>query len=338
MNVPKTSLEISHFPVMLNEVISICTPEKGGNILDCTFGGGGYSKAILEFSKTNVIALDRDKITIKKSEKIKKLFPKRFSFFHEKFSNIDKIISKKNNIDNIIFDLGLSSFQLKDMSRGFSFNSKEKINMNMGLAPTSAEEIINTYDYKNLNLIIKIFGDEKESSKIVKNIIKARSIKRITTVKELVEIIEKSKKKDYNKKINVSTKTFQALRIFVNKETTELINGITKAAELIKPGGKIIVISFHSIEDKIVKFFFSNYSTNKAKTSRYFPEATNDQEFLFENYKNFLVRPSEKEIIDNPPSRSAKLRYAIRSNHKFLNNKKLITKFQQFLELESLNA
>ena len=321
MNVPKTSLENSHYPVMLTEVINICSPEKGGNFLDCTFGGGGYSKAILKFSNTNVIALDRDKIAIEKSEKIKEIFPKRFTFFHEKFSNIDKIISKKDNINNIIFDLGLSSFQLKDMSRGFSFKSKEKLNMNMGLSPNSAEEIINTYDFRNLNLIIKIFGDEKESSKIVKNIIKARSIKRITTAKELVEIIEKSKKKDYTKKINVSTKTFQALRIFVNKETTELIEGITKAAKLIKPGGKIIVISFHSIEDKIVKFFFSIYSINKAKTSRYFPETTNDQEFLFENYKNFLIRPSEKEIIYNPPSRSGKLRYAVRSNHKFSNNK-----------------
>ena len=161
-------------------------------------------------------------------------------------------------MDAIIFDLGLSSYQLKDMSRGFSFKSNQKIDMNMGLANLSAEKILNDCDEHNLKLIIKILGEEKEASKIVKNIVKGRKLKKISTVFVLVDIIKKSKKKDFSKKINILTKTFQALRIFVNKETTELIEGIIKATKFIKSDGKIIVISFHSIEDKIVKFYFSN--------------------------------------------------------------------------------
>jgi len=164
MNNSNLSPEYSHFPVMLNEVIKICSPEEGGNFLDCTFGGGGYSKAILNFPKTKVIALDRDKVAILKASRLKELYSNRFTFHHEKFSNLDKVISE-NYIDKIIFDLGISSFQLLDMSRGFSFKSKDKIDMNMGLSSISAEEIINNYEENDLKLIIKIFGDEKEASK-----------------------------------------------------------------------------------------------------------------------------------------------------------------------------
>jgi len=166
----------------------------------------------------------------------------------------------------------------------------------------------------------------------------ARKIKKISTVKELVAIIEKSKKKDYTKKINVSTKTFQALRIFVNKETTELIEGITKATKLIKSGGKIIIVSFHSIEDRIIKYFFTNYSSNKSRPSRYMPEEEKDQLILFEDYKNNLIRPSEQEVKKNPPSRSAKLRFAIRSKNTFEDPDDLKIKFEKYLNLESLNV
>ena len=338
MNVPNTSLAVKHFPVMLNEVIDISAPKEGGIYLDCTFGGGGYSEEILKFSNTKVIALDRDKSAILRAEKIKKKYSERFFFYNEKFSNLDKVISKKDNIDHIIFDLGLSTFQLLDMSRGFSFQAKDKIDMNMGLSSLSAEEVINHYDEKNLKLIIKIFGEEKEASKIVKNIIKARKIKRISTVSELVKIIERSKKKNYKKKINPCTKTFQALRIFVNKEISELIQGIIKATKLIKPGGKIIIVSFHSLEDKIVKFFFNNYSLNKSKPSRYLPEQVNEQLILFKKFKKNLIRPSETEILKNPASRSGKLRFAIRAESQFKNPEELEIKFKKYLDLESYSA
>ena len=150
--------------------------------------------------------------------------------------------------------------------------------------------------------------------------------------------MKKVKKKNYSKKINVCTKTFQALRIFVNKETTELIEGIINATKILKPGGKIIIISFHSIEDKIVKFYFSNYSKNKSKPSRYFPEEELKQSLIFfEDYKNKFIRPSEKEILDNPPSRSAKLRYIVRNKEKFVDPKKFKNKFQRYVSLERIN-
>jgi len=338
MNAPKSSLEKKHFPVMLNEVIRICSPEKGGNFIDCTFGGGGYTKALLKFPRTNVVAIDRDKSVEKKAIELKKEYSDRFNFYNEKFSNLNKIIKDNYRADAIIFDLGISSLQLADMKRGFSFNSKDKIDMNMGLASMSAEEIINNCDINNLKMIIKIFGDEKEASKIARNIIKARQIKKISKVDQLVEIIERSKKKIYTKKINACTKTFQALRIFVNKETTELVEGIIKATKLVKPGGKIIVISFHSIEDKIVKFYFSNYSKNKSKPSRYLPEEKNKQDILFEEYRKNLLKPSEEEIKLNRPSRSAKLRFATRGTGKFINPINFINKFKKILDLESLNV
>ncbi len=337
MTVQNTSLESSHYPVMLNEVIKICAPEKGGKFVDCTFGGGNYSSALLEFPNTKVIALDRDKSVLKKAKEIKKNFKERFYFFNEKFSNLEAILCKEDKADAIIFDLGISTFQLQDMSRGFSFKSKDNLDMNMGLSSLSAEYIINNFNEKNLKLIIKIFGNEKEASKIVKNILKARKIKKITKVSDLVKIIENSKKKDYSKKINVCTKTFQALRIFVNKETTELIEGIIKATKHVKSGGKIIIISFHSIEDKIVKYFFSNYSKNKSKPSRYLPEENESNAIFFENYKNSILKPSLEELVKNSPSRSAKLRYAVRNSNEFFIPEKFKDKFKKYVYLEAVN-
>ncbi len=339
MNVPQPSLDYSHFPVMLKEVIKICSPKNGGYFIDCTFGGGNYSKELLKFPNTKVVALDRDKSVLKKAQKIKNLYKDRFVFFNEKFSNLEKVLINSNNEpDTIIFDLGVSSLQLLDMSRGFSFKSKAKLDMSMGLSSLSAEEVINNYDEYDLKLIIKIFGDEKEASKIAKNIIKARKEKKISTVTELVKIIEKSKKKNHNKKINICTKTFQALRIFVNKETTELVEGIIQATKLIKAGGKIIIISFHSIEDKIVKFYFSNFSKDKSKPSRYLPEKTDSEFIFFENYGNNFLKPSKEEIEVNPPSRSAKLRFVTRNKKKFNYPKKFKVKFKSYLDLESTNV
>jgi S-adenosyl-methyltransferase MraW len=271
---------LSHYPVMLNEVLKICNPASGGNFIDCTFGYGGYSNALLSFPKTKVIAFDRDYQTKKYAEKTKQNFKSRFSFHNKKFSELSKIINDKTKFDVIIFDLGLSSMQIFDLDRGFSFNSKSSMDMRMGLNSISAQEVVNSFSQSTLNEIFKFFGEEKESFKISKNIINDRKKSPILTNFELAKIIKKSKKKNFNKKINVSTKVFQALRIFVNKEFSELINGLIEATKLIKSGGKIIVISFHSLEDRIVKFFFTNYSKNKSKTSRYVPELSKEKTLL----------------------------------------------------------
>tara|TARA_B100000886_G_scaffold297768_1_gene225615 strand:- start:6177 stop:7184 length:1008 start_codon:yes stop_codon:yes gene_type:complete len=335
MNSQLSSLELSHFPVMLSEVIQISDPKKGGQFVDCTFGGGNYTKALLNFPNTKVVGIDRDAAVISIAQNLKQQFKTRFQFYQAKFSKIEKIL--KENVDTIIFDLGLSSIQLNDFKRGFSFRSKEKLDMKMGLSDKSAEDVINNLSESQLTMIIKILGEEKEAKIIAKNIVKARLTKKITRVNELAEIIQKSKKQ-YSKKINPSTKTFQALRIFVNKEITELIHGIISASKLLKPGGKILIISFHSIEDKIIKYFFKNFSKNKSKPSRYFPEENLKNFELFESYSNKVIKPTKIEIEKNLPSRSAKLRYAIRSDNKFNFPTNLIDKFSKYLKIEALHV
>ena len=328
-----SSSELPHFPVMLDEVTRICSPNKGGVYIDCTFGGGGYSKKLLKFSKTKVIALDRDEFIIKIGQELKKKYPKRFFFHQKKFSEVNTVVENQS-VDAVVFDLGLSSIQLNNLERGFSFNSREKLDMSMGLSTISAEEVVNNFSEQKLKSIIKILGEEKDASRIARNIIKTRLVKKITKVDQLVAIIKRSKKKNYTNRINPSTKTFQALRIFVNKEITELIEGAINATKILKPGGKILIVSFHSIEDKIVKYFFSNFSSNRSNPSRYFPEKKDTNISLFDKYKNKIFKPSNLEIIKNPPSRSAKLRYATRSKNKFIYPNELVNKFKKYLDLE----
>ncbi len=336
MNNQTSSLELTHFPVMLNEILEISSPLIKKKIIDCTFGGGGYSQALLKFSKTEVKGIDRDKRALINAKKLEKKFPNRFKFYQIKFSQLDSITNE--NVDVVIFDLGLSSIQLDDFDRGFSFKSNKKLNMTMGLNEITALEAINNLSEKELKLVIKILGDEKEASSITKNIIKYRKIKKITNTADLVKIIQKSKKKNYSSKINPCTKTFQALRIFVNKEISELINGIINATKILKPGGKILIVSFHSLEDRIIKYFFTNFASNKSRPSRYLPDHSSAHTALFDEYRNNVLRPSKKEINLNNRSRSAKLRFAVRNNNKFVHPRDFINKFQKYLDLEAISV
>ena len=259
-------------------------------------------------------------------------FKERFKFYQIRFSDLDKALTK--NVDTIIFDLGLSSIQLKNLKRGFSFNSKESPDMRMGLNSINAQEVLNNFNLKTLTDIFKLLGEEKDGFRIARNIVKARKKKAISSIDELVNIIKRSKRNNFKKKINISTKAFQAIRIFVNKEISELVDGLIKATKLLKAGGKIVVVNFHSIEDKIVKFFFTNFSGNKSRGSRYYPEQQ-QKNILFENYKNKVIKPSIKEIEINSPSRSAKLRFATRSKDNFFYPEDLKNKFSNYLELEN---
>ena len=327
-----SSKTFSHYPVMLRSHRYL-DAKRGGLFIDCTYGAGGYTNTILSYPNTKVIALDRDPSIKSLAEKTKKNYKNRFFFHNSKFSELNKILPKNTEADCIIFDLGLSSLQLLDLKRGFSFNSKEEPDMRMGLNEVSAKDVINNLDGKTLNNIFRLLGEEKESSKISRNIVKDRQQYPIKTIPDLIKIIKKSKRKNFKKKINISTQVFQALRIFVNKEVTELIKGLINATRILKKGGKIIVITFHSIEDKIVKFFFTNFSSNKSKTSRYYPE-NNNKETLFEIYKNKIIKPDDQEIAENNSSRSAKLRYAVRSKDNFIYPKDLENFFFQYLRLE----
>ena len=248
------NLENKHFPVLLNELISIISPLYGGTFIDCTFGQGGYSEKILENKQNNIIALDRDKDVLSNTAKLQKKYDKRFKFYNLKFSQLDQIKLKNHKLRGILFDLGYSFNQIKNSQKGLSFSDKGKLNMRMGINDFSANEIISNMDENNLAKVFKVFGDEKYSKKIAKKIVEKRKDKTIKT-EDLVQIIDNVKK--YQKtKIHNSTKVFQALRILVNKEISELINGLINSFNLIPRGGIIAVVSFHSIEDRIVKFFF----------------------------------------------------------------------------------
>ena len=322
-----------HYPVLLNEIISIITPQYGGTFIDCTFGQGGYTKKILEYPKTKVLALDRDKESIKISTNLKKIFNDRFSFENKKFSQINKLNLNNENIKSIIFDLGYSYAQIKDYKKGLSFDSKGDLNMKMGLNDFSAKDVIQKLDQKDLERIFKVFGDEKDSKKIAYKVVKNRDTKKINT-QDLVKIIESSKKKK-NFKIHIATKVFQALRIFVNNEISELIYGLINATKILKPGGIIVVVTFNSLEDKIVKFFFKSLSEKKS-VSRYMPK-TEEKDNLFKLVNKKPILPSAKEIKQNFPSRSAKLRFAIKNKEISNFEKDILEKFDYLLEIEKLS-
>ena len=325
------NLEKKHFPVLLNELVSIISPLYGGTFIDCTFGQGGYSEKILEYKNNKVFAIDRDKDVYVYSKELKKKYKNRFNFQNIKFSQINKIKIKESNLKAIIFDLGYSSLQIEDLNKGLSFHSKGKLNMKMGLNDFSANEVISNMNEDNLVRIFKFFGEEKQSKKIVRKIINIRKTKKINT-EDLTRIID-SIKKYKSSKINNSTKIFQAIRIFVNKEISELINGLINAFSLLPVGGVIAVVTFHSLEDKIVKFFFKHYSQIE-NVSRYLPSNQKiDKCFNLKNKKPII--PSQDELKINARSRSAKLRYAIKINDK-CEFDKFKQKFKYLLDIENL--
>ena len=327
--VPENNL---HYPVLLKEVLSIISPQNGGTFIDCTFGQGGYSKKILQFPKAKVIAFDRDQKSKLIAENFKNKFKDRFQFYNRRFSEID-IIKTSDQIKGIIFDLGFSYNQIKDPSKGLSFNYKGKLNMKMGLNKFSAEDIVKNLTAKELEKIFKYYGEEKHSKIISKKIVSERKYKDILT-EDLVSIINLTKKNYTNK--NKSTKIFQALRILVNNEISELILGLSKSCNLISKNGVIAVVSFHSIEDRICKFFFNEIS-NLRKVSRYLP-INNTKEVSFNLIKKKPILPTKTEIEKNAPSRSAKLRAIKRSTTKKIDTKFIFEKFRYLLEVEKITS
>ena len=322
-----------HYPVLLSELISIITPQYGGTFIDCTFGQGGYTKKILDFPDTKVIALDRDVDSIKKAQEIQKKHEDRFLFKNIKFSQLDNLKLKNEKIKGVIFDLGYSYTQIKNPNKGLSFETIGELNMKMGINEFSAKEVVNNLDEKELAQIFKYFGEEKDSSRIAHNIVEDRTIRKITT-EELVRIIESSKRKK-NKKTHSATKVFQALRIFVNKEISELIYGLINAAKVVKKDGVIAVVTFHSLEDRIVKYFFKSLSENKS-ISRYMPK-NEETVNLFKSINKKPITPSVNEIKENPPSRSAKLRYIIKKEEFYDFETDILEKFKYLIEIENFS-
>ena len=305
----------SHIPVMLDQVKSFIPISRDLNLIDATFGGGGYSKAILEeFNIKNLLAIDRDPTAKIFYNELKKKF-KNIELFNEKFSKIDEIIKKskfsKINFDVIIFDLGVSSNQIDNPNRGFSFQNEGPLDMKMGSSTLNAYEIVNSFDETKLADIFFQFGEEKHSRKIAKNIIKNRAIKPIDNTIALSDIIKKSVPHTNSKnRIHPATKTFQALRIYINDELNELKLALQKSENLLAPNGLLIIVSFQSLEDRIVKDFFNHKSGKRWRSSRHLPDLGDLGPITLKIITKKPLRPKDIEINNNPRSRSAKLRVA----------------------------
>ena len=312
----KSNFNFVHKPVLLNESINFFTNKKNTIFIDGTFGNGGHTKALLEKNKTcKVYAIDRDPNVKENAKFFQKKYNNRFKFIPGKISDLEEIAfheNLKNKVNGILFDLGVSTSQLKDFKRGFSFKNDGPLDMRMGENGITAEEFLNSQNEKKLSDIIFKYGEERHSRKIARAIIDYRKKKRIERTLELVEIIKSVKKPSKKKLINPATKTFQAIRIYVNNEIEELKNGLISAINILRKNGRLIVISFHSLEDRVVKNFFNRYSGKIYNKSRYLPqpEPNNTIRPNLKVITKKVVKPMKEEIELNYYSRSAKLRVA----------------------------
>ncbi|MCL2566569.1 MAG: 16S rRNA (cytosine(1402)-N(4))-methyltransferase RsmH [Alphaproteobacteria bacterium] len=299
-----------HFPVLIKEVLTALdlSQENGmqKTYLDCTFGAGGYSTYILENPNTQVIAIDRDETVQPFAEDLTKKYPDRFKFFLETFSNYPKILDSLNiKVDGIIMDLGFSSMQINNSARGFSFKNDGDLSMAMGLNKITAYDFINKAEESLLADVIFYYGEEHKAKQIAKKIIYKRGLEEIKTTKQLADIVRGVV--GGKGSIDPATKTFQAIRIYINDELHELQTALKKAYDYLNPHGKLLVVSFHSLEDRIVKDFFNeNGETVKKFTNYKLNPATTNSKFKILTKKPIL--PSTEETAINPPSGSAKLR------------------------------
>lgn len=298
-----------HFPVMLPEVLENLRPCEGGLYVDATFGNGGYSEAILRAEDCKVIALDRDPSVLPRVNELKQEFGSRFDFRAGQFGNFSQLIEE--SIDGAVFDIGVSSMQLDEAERGFSFSKEAPLDMRMSKNGTSAADLVNSLKEEDLANLIYKYGEERKSRSIARKIAEYRKTKQITTTKELAEIIYTVIHRTPNS-IDPATRTFQALRIAVNNELEELEKGLSGATERLKSGGRLVVVDFHSLEDRIVKNFFKEHAGKEARSSRYMPDLTIKTGSITFSECSKAITPSQEEIAQNSRSRSAKLRYAVK--------------------------
>ena len=296
-----------HIPAMLQEVLTALKPQKGEVYVDATFGNGGYTKAILETADCKVIALDRDPTVKIRVNEFKNMYGDRFEFRAGQFGDFADLVPEK--INGAVFDIGVSSMQLDEAERGFSFSKEGALDMRMSQDGISAKDIVNSYDEEALADLIYQYGEERKSRQIAKRIAEYRQNKKIETTTELAEIIYSVIHKKFGE-IDPATRTFQALRIAVNDELGELSRGLSGAANRLQKNGRLVVVDFHSLEDRIVKNFFKENGGKRIRVSKYAPELVQDEHLFAEVSK--VIMPTAEECGKNPRARSAKLRYAIR--------------------------
>ena len=300
-----------HVPVLIDEVMASLAIAPGETHVDGTFGAGGYSKAMLDCGAARVFAFDRDPLAIESGERIAAASGGRLALVPERFSRMRQALAERGvaEVDGVTLDIGVSSMQLDQAERGFSFQSDGPLDMRMGRDGTSAADIVNEADEIELADILYHYGEEKHSRRVARAIVAARPISRTG---ELAEIVRRALGHHPGIKKDPATRTFQALRIAVNEELAELEEGLEAAEQALKPGGRLAVVTFHSLEDRIVKRFLKERSGAAGSGSRHLPEAKAGPAPTFEAVAK-AVRPSDDEINRNPRARSATLRAARRT-------------------------
>lgn len=305
-----------HMPVMLNEVVAGLNPSAHETYIDGTFGAGGYSTAILDKAACTVIAIDRDRTAFEKAEGLKQKYDGRLIPLHGCFGDAEGLLQQTeySAVDGFILDLGVSSMQLDQAERGFSFRFDAPLDMRMDQkadVPTAAD-IVNGWPEKELADGIYKYGEERHSRRVARAIVARRAEEPITTTGRLADIIRAVIPKKRHDEIDPATRTFQALRIIVNDELQELEKALDCAERILKKDGRLVIVSFHSLEDKIVKHFMRERAGLSSGRSRYLPEKEQKAATFFLPSKK-AVLPSEEEIAKNPRSRSARMRVAIRT-------------------------
>ncbi|MEP4052352.1 MAG: 16S rRNA (cytosine(1402)-N(4))-methyltransferase RsmH [Litorimonas sp.] len=302
---------MKHYPVMLPEVLSALAMQAGETCVDGTFGNGGYSEAILNSATCKVIGLDRDPNVAPRAADMTAQWAGRFRLIETPFSKMDEV--GLESVDAVVLDIGVSSMQLDQAERGFSFMREGPLDMRMeqGGGPTARDAVLHL-SVAELTRIFQVYGEEKRARHVANCIVSAREQGDILTTSDLADILEKALGR--RGKTHPATRVFQALRIFVNDELGELYKGLCAAERILKPGGRLVVVTFHSLEDRIVKSFLRRRAGEVRGGSRYAPEVKNDGPApSFDLPKRSVTKPSKSEIDENARSRSAKLRLAVRT-------------------------
>ncbi|MGB1360587.1 MAG: 16S rRNA (cytosine(1402)-N(4))-methyltransferase RsmH [Alphaproteobacteria bacterium] len=298
-----------HIPVMLNEVLEHSKINDNDIVVDGTFGAGGYTGAILESCNCTVYAIDRDPDAIKRAEPLLKKYPDRFKIIQGCFGDMQQLLKDEgiDNVDVIVLDLGVSSPQLDEAERGFSFKKDGVLDMRMSQSGLSAMDIVNTYSHGEIAHIIKHYGEEKMAGQVASAILRHRENEKIETTSQLADIV-RSVVKSKNSKIDPATRTFQGIRIAVNDELGEVERCLDGSIELLNKGGRLVIVSFHSLEDRIVKKFIK-YHSEQDSVNRHIPIGSDKKLSLEVGNKKF-IQCSDEEAQINVRARSAKLRMA----------------------------
>jgi 16S rRNA (cytosine1402-N4)-methyltransferase len=297
-----------HVPVLLDEVTDALAPKPGQTIVDGTFGAGGYTRAILK-TGANVIAFDRDPSARRFAAGLP---AERFRLVERRFSEIADEVGEAG-VDGVVLDIGVSSMQLDEAGRGFSFLRDGPLDMRMAASGPTAAELVNETEESELARILFVYGEERESRRIARAIVRRRATEPFTRTVELAEFIEQALGGRRGAKVHPATRAFQAIRIAVNEELSELEAGLSAAERALKAGGRLCVVTFHSLEDRIVKTFLSVRAGKTPGGSRHAPPVKAGAAPSFELMFNGAASPSDAELAANPRARSAKLRAAVRT-------------------------